>query len=195
MPRAGSRLRCTALLFAAALGLHELRYLLAFGSHADGELARQGHGYLSWLAPLAAALVVLAAARLVCALAARAPAAAPRRGLGWTWAACALVLLVAFCAQETLEGLLAPGHPGGVAGVLGHGGWLAVPLAGVLAGPVALALRTAHDAVGSGLGPVAAVRPTVAPLAVLVAPASPAPTRLPVLATGAAGRAPPRLAA
>lgn len=192
MPRAGSRLRVTALLLAAALGLHELRYLLAFGAHADTALAQQGHAYLGWVAPLVAAVVVLAGASLVHALARRRPAPAGRRGLRWTWLAYAAILLVTFTAQESLEGLLAHGHPGGVAAVLGNGGWIAVPLAAVLGGLVALALRTADEAVCAAplLG---APRATVAPLPVLLAPAAVARMRLPVLAAGGAGRAPPHL--
>ena len=39
-----------ALVPAAALAVHQLRYMLAFGGHAGAELARQGHSYLtSWV--------------------------------------------------------------------------------------------------------------------------------------------------
>ena len=37
--------------------------------------------------------------------------------------------MAVFIAQETVEGMLAAAHPAGVAAVLGHGGWIAAPIA------------------------------------------------------------------
>ena len=48
------------LLPVAALGVHELRYRLAYGSQADSALASQGHGYLDSLAPWLVLLLGLA---------------------------------------------------------------------------------------------------------------------------------------
>ena len=42
-------------------------------------------------------------------------------------------MTVATATQETLEGFLATGHPGGATGVVGHGGWWALPAAAVVA--------------------------------------------------------------
>src|SRR2546428_231103 len=39
------------LLPVAAFAVHQLRYTLAYGSHANQVLAMQGHSYLSSLAP------------------------------------------------------------------------------------------------------------------------------------------------
>jgi len=44
--RYGSTPRSAALIALAALAVHQLRYLLAYGSDAHTELLRQGHAYL-----------------------------------------------------------------------------------------------------------------------------------------------------
>ena len=58
--------RAAALLSLAALALHQLRYLLAYGHDASGTLAHQGHAYLSGLvAPvIGVALAMIAAISL-----------------------------------------------------------------------------------------------------------------------------------
>lgn len=133
---AESPARTAALIALSAFGVHQLRYLAGYGHAAGSELARQGHGYLDGALPVLAAFAASAiAAGLFRAALGRgrsgarvaAPAGAdtfPRRTLMFSVAIAAV-----FCGQESLEGLLAAGHPGGLAAVLGHGGWLAVPLA------------------------------------------------------------------
>jgi hypothetical protein len=195
MLRSRSSLPATAaLLAAAALGVHELRYVLAFGDGAGGRMAAEGHAYLSWLSPVVGGLVALAAAGFVHAVAGGGGAVRAQVRLVRLWLVCAAALAVTYIAQESLEGLLAAGHPSGVAGVLGHGGWIALALAAGFAAPVALLVRGGAAAIG------AVARRTAAPLIgrflapALVAPA-PAPVpRLGVLATGGAGRAPPVVA-
>jgi len=59
MTRMSLRARALALLPLSALGVHQLRYELAFGGDAGHELAAEGHAYLTSLTPL----LVLAAAR------------------------------------------------------------------------------------------------------------------------------------
>lgn len=198
MVRPRSRFLVTAaLLAAAALGVHELRYVLAFGDAAGARLAAEGHAYLSWLSPVIGGLVALAAAALVHVVARggdpTAPAPAPRRA-GRLWLTCAAALALTYATQESLEGLLAAGHPEGWAAVLGHGGWLAFPLAAGFALPVALLLRGSASAVAAVTRRTFAPR-IAGPLApALVAPASPPVLRLGVLAVGGAGRAPPLVA-
>jgi hypothetical protein len=124
-------LRATALLALGALAVHELRYALAYGSDAGQALARQGHGYLGELAP---ALFVLAISailgRLVAAALGGVREADPARASArHTTLAFAAALLVIFCAQELVEGAVFAGHPGGLAAIFAHGGWLALPLA------------------------------------------------------------------
>jgi hypothetical protein len=185
--RSSSLLRTSALLAAAMLGVHQLRYALAYGGDAGHQLARQGHGYLIAVEPLVIAVLALALGQLL-----RSLAGGPRRAAGPArlrrrWASASAALLGAYVAQEWLEGALAAGHPAGPAGVAGHGGWLAVPLALAIGLLVALLVRGAELA-------VAAIRARPAPRW------SPAPARLPVfdvaapvrgLARNLAARGPP----
>jgi hypothetical protein len=128
--RQGSMPRSAALIALAALAVHQLRYLLAYGSASHEELSRQGHAYLAQALPL---LVGFAAAALLAGLVKAALGAVPRhtalgpahlRALGY-----AASIAGVFAAQETTEGLLFAGHASGTAAVLGLGGWLALPLA------------------------------------------------------------------
>lgn len=129
------------------LGVHQLRFYLVFGSRAPAVLAREGHRYLEFAVP---AVVLLAALGLgwYAGCLALANAGRQRRrptpppGVR-TWLACALLLFALYCAQELLEGFFAPGHPAGIAGVLGHGGWTAAPVSLLIGAALALALRVA----------------------------------------------------
>jgi hypothetical protein len=177
-------LRAGALLAAGSLAVHELRYQLGYG----GEGAVGGHGYLAWLAPLVA-LALAAACGVWLARIGRARAAEAGRGL--TWLGATASLLLTYVAQETVEALAAPGHPG----LLAHGGWAVVPIACAVGSAVSLLLRGARAAdraaataarpwspsrVGAP-APPAFLRPATAPLA-------PRPR---VMARRLAGRGPP----
>jgi hypothetical protein len=139
------RFRAAALIAAGALAVHELRYLLAYGDRSGAEAAAQGHAYLASVTTVVAALLVLVVATFIARLASGARAAgaasihSPRR----LWAMVTIAVLAIFVLQESVEGLLASGHPAGLDGVFGHGGWLAVPLAAVIGALIALALRGA----------------------------------------------------
>jgi hypothetical protein len=187
-----------ALFPLGALAMHRLRYELAFGSDASRELAAHGHGYLQALTPL----VVLAAAlglgswlaRLAGAWRSGEPDAGPgRRRLVALWVLTSAGLFVIYVGQESLEALLAAGHPQGLAAVLGDGGLWAVPTAIVIGGLLALVVRGGRALVGrvARMGrrrsPVARER---APRLVR-RPAAVALPRLAPLARAAAGRAPP----
>jgi hypothetical protein len=128
--RRGARL---ALMPAAALLVHQLRYTLAFGGHADVQLARQGHAYLHSLVPWIVLLVAGAVGAFLWALgrALGGQRTLPRYTLSLTglWLACSFALVAIYLTQELLEGLLATGHPIGLAGVFGYGGWWAIPAA------------------------------------------------------------------
>src|SRR5215213_4498428 len=63
-----SRIRVAAVVFVAALTLHELRYLIAYGGGAGEAQSQQGHGYLPGLEMVALALLALAGADLLRAL-------------------------------------------------------------------------------------------------------------------------------
>lgn len=115
----------------AALAVHQLRYFLAFGGKGSDALKETGHSYLHSLTPWLMLLVALGAGLFVGRL-----GRAWRTGDGearryptavalWLTAAGALVFI--YVAQESLEGLLATGHPTGLAAIVGDGGWWALP--------------------------------------------------------------------
>jgi len=123
-------LRFACVLLACSMGLHELRYALAFGGERAHALVATGHGYLAVVGPALGVVLAMATARWFVGLAGRRRASASRlpRFAALT-ALAATALLVVFGVQELVEGILAPGHPSGWAGVFGVGGWIAVPLA------------------------------------------------------------------
>lgn len=188
-----------ALMPAGAFAVHQLRYELAYGGHAGSALAEQGHAYLGPVAPVAATLLALGFGAWLAHLA-RAWRTGPGADAGVTarvrflalWGLAAGGLLAVYCAQELLEGLLAPGHPCCVTGVFAGGGVLAVPLSVAFGGLIALAARGAAVAVG-----VAGARlraPTAARHGALPAVLAPRPVvgqRATPLARALAGRAPP----
>ncbi len=146
-------MRGAMLLPLCALVVHQLRFYLAFGRDAPMWLAREGHAYMSTAEPIALLIAALAVGGFVGRLA-RAwqnggePATGRRRGrLLRVWALCAVVLFAFYCGQEMIEGALATGHPAGLAGILGHGGWLAAPLAMLVAAALAATLRVAGSLV------------------------------------------------
>ncbi len=116
------------MIALGAFAVHQLRYLAAYGGDAGAALGAQGHAYLAALLP---PLVIVATSAVLGTLVAAvlaAPRLEPRRrAAGWGF--CSVALLTVFGTQELAEGLLAAGHPAGVAGVLRNGGWIAAPLA------------------------------------------------------------------
>jgi hypothetical protein len=176
-----STLRGIAALVAGAFALHGLRYSLWWGRQSDEVLAHEGHAYLANAAPLLTALLALAAGAFVARLARGGQYPRRRRSFGALWLAAAVILLAIYSVQESAEGLIAAGHPGGLGGVLGEGGWLAVPLAVVIGGLVALALRGSDAALGvaarsahvilvrltEGKRPITALEPGFPPLGVV----------------------------
>jgi hypothetical protein len=195
-----ARIRGAALMPAAVLTVHQLRYQLAFGGHADTRLAAEGHAYLGPLAPLAAMLVAIGAGVFLAGLA-RAhregeAGEGRRRPFVAVWLLAAAALLGIYAAQELAEGFFASGHPEGLVGVFGNGGLWAVPLSLALGAAVAGALRFTAvarrwaAARGQDEAPPRAARPRRS--------RRPVPVFRPVLAPlarRAAGRAPPVAAA
>ena len=191
------RVRAAALMPAAALAVHQLRFQLAFGGQADAKLASEGHEYLGAVGPLAAIALAIGAGLFLASLA-RAwrrgtredGASAPGAALAKVWLLAAAALLAIYCGQELLEGFLASGHPDGIAGVFGAGGLWAVPLSVLLGAVVACGLRVADAAVrwvaARGRRPSRRrpSRRSARPAEVLLALREP-------LAGAAAGRAPP----
>ena len=153
--RRPSRLRAAALIAGAALALHELRYVIAYGGHSESALAHQGHAYLRTVTPLVVTVLALAGAQFLALLArARRSGAiegAPPR-LRRLWLGASVTLLLIYATQELTEGVLASGHPAGAEALLAHGGLVALPLALALGGLVALVLRGASVAIAAAAG-------------------------------------------
>jgi hypothetical protein len=183
---------------AAAFAVHQLRYWLAFGGHVGDVLRAQGHSYLHSVGPWLVVLLAIAAGgflrELGRALGGR--CTGPRHALSFTalWLVCAAVLIGIYAAQEMLEGVLATGHAGGLSGVVGYGGWWAVPAALgvglVLAALFHGARRVLHRIAAhrrprgpSRPRPTAVARPAGARLVLPLAP----------LAGGWSGRGPPAI--
>ena len=122
-----------AALPAAAFAVHHLRYMLAFGAGAGAALQRTGHSYLHSVVPWIVLGLAVAAGGFLRALgrACAGQRSLPRYTLSLTalWLTCATALIAIFAGQEFLEGLLAAGHPVGLAGIFGTGGWWAIPAA------------------------------------------------------------------
>jgi len=122
-----------AVVPAAALLVHQLRYMLAFGGGAGAELTRQGHSYLHSLVPWLMLLIGIAVGGFLWALgrALHGQRSASRytASLVALWLTCTVALVAIFAAQEFLEGLFATGHPAGLAGIFGYGGWWSIPAA------------------------------------------------------------------
>ena len=127
------RLAPLALMPAGAFAVHQLRYWLAFGSRATAILHQQGHSYLHSIAPWIAVLVALSLGVFLRALghAFRGSRSVSRFTVSFAvlWLMCALALVGIYVLQEFLEGLFATGHPGGLVGIFGYGGWWCVPAA------------------------------------------------------------------
>ena len=188
--------RVGAVLLAALLGVHQLRYLLAFGGEAGNALARHGHGYMAWVTPAVAALGTLAVARLlVRAAGGTGPGGTMSHRITRLWPAAAAALFGLYTAQELLEGWLAQGHPASWAGVFGGGGWIALPLAVAFGAVIAAVLRLT-EALEARLrnGRTAPIRTiaTPAPGHPLLDTPSSDTLSAGVLAHHLAGRAPPR---
>jgi hypothetical protein len=147
--RTAHRARLAAILALGAFALHQLRYLIAFGSSSSEELARQGHGYMADWLPIVGVFTI--SALLGTLIRGRLGASLAKASLSRRAAIFAAALLAIFVTQESLEGVLAAGHPGGAEAVLGSDGWLAIPLA-VVIGFVAALLARALEHVEIAIG-------------------------------------------
>jgi hypothetical protein len=185
-----------ALLPPAAFAVHQLRYEIAFGSGAGAELRRTGHSYLHSAVPWIVLLLALAVGSFVGALgrAFRGHTSAGRytTSLAALWLACSAALITIFTCQEFLEGLFVAGHPAGVAGIFGYGGWWAIPIAlciGLVLAAILHGARWILDEVSRRWSrPRARSRRAAAAVR---APLVAQPRRLAPLADGWSGRGPP----
>jgi hypothetical protein len=190
-----ARWRGAALLPLGTLAVHQLRYLLAYGPHAGRELVSHGDTYIHSVLPACLGLLLLPAGALLGHLAqawrrgqARDPGLSPRQ----LWAVATGLLIACFCAQEILEMLLETGHPAGLAGIFGSGGWWALPASAAVGALITLLVAGARAVVGV----VARVRARAlsagrAAMATAPRPSVPPALRRAPLAACCAGRAPP----
>jgi hypothetical protein len=185
-----------ALMPAAAFAVHELRYWLAYGNGAAVQLQRQGHSYLHSVVPWVMVLVALAAGAFLLSLgrAFGGRHSLPRYTLSFTmlWLTCSVCLVAVYATQEFLEGLFLAGHPAGLLGVFGYGGWWSIPAALAVGLVLAAAFHGArlalHAVAGRGVRRVrqTARPPALAWTAGLMFGPAPAP-----IADGWSGRGPP----
>lgn len=121
------------LLPPAAFAVHQLRYWLAFGTRAGFELQQQGHSYLHSLVPWIVLMLGLAVGVFLRALgrALGGQCSVARYSVSFAalWLTCTACLVAIYVSQELLEGMIAVGHPAGIAGVFGYGGWWSLPAA------------------------------------------------------------------
>jgi hypothetical protein len=178
---------------AGALVVHQARYTLAYGAHANAELTAQGHSYLHSLVPWTILALGIGASlflrRLAHAARTGSSGAFTRLSATALWSVTTFGLIAIYAVQETLEALSASGHPAGSSGVFGHGGWYAVPVAAAVALAVVALLRAGRAVLrlASRFAPRAARLSAPGlrlPTSVALVAATP-------LALAAAGRAPP----
>lgn len=189
------RLAPVALTPAGAFAVHQLRYWLAFGGRAEIALRQQGHAYLHSLVPWIVLLVALAVGAFLRALgrAFSGWCSLPRysASFGALWLICSGSLVAIYVSQEALEGLFAAGHPVGLIGVFGYGGWWSIPASLAVGLVLAAAFHGARwvlrEVAHRRARPFVAVRraPAVRPPRDVLTP------RLAPLAGGWSGRGPP----
>lgn len=134
-------IRAALVLGFAAVALHELRYVTGADGHAGGH---RPLGWLSLVAPLIT-IGLTGAFAVALAVTARRRTAGRSARLRNVWIIATGGLLTTFAAQELLQGALHPGHPIGLHGLVGHGGWVVVPLALLLGGVVAIVVGVARE--------------------------------------------------
>jgi hypothetical protein len=134
-------------LAVGAVAVHQLRFVFGYGHGARDALALQGHSYL----PLAQALIAVILAGSCAWFAGQVVLARRGRaidssglGLGRLWASASVALIAVYTLQEWFEGEFSAGHPSGLVGIFGHGGWTAIPLALAFGAVIALLLEGAR---------------------------------------------------
>ena len=191
------RLAPLALMPAAAFAVHQLRYWLAFHSAAGIELQRQGHAYLHSLVPWVVLLIAVAVGAFLRSLgrALGGHSSLPRYTASFVvlWVVCAAGLLAVYTAEEYLEGVLVMGHPAGLVGIFGYGGWWAIPAALGVGLVLAAAFQGARWVLRETARRHARVAALPARTTVLArAPRDVLLPRAAALAGGCSGRSPPR---
>ena len=194
MDRAWPKFRTAALLTFGAIIVHELRYVVAYGENARAALAEQGHSYMPFVQSLAVVLLAIALARFCVSLTrAHSGVLAEERPPAFArlWLASSASLAAIYTLQEGFEGQFAPGHPGGLIGVFGDGGWSALIFSLLIGAAIAALTRLAHHALELVAGSAALSRLGRSTPPPDPSPWTPRARRVDVLAWHLAGRAPP----
>jgi len=192
--RVSWRLRAAVLILAGSVLLHQARFALSPADVGDR------HGYLTWLSPVVAGLVLLLglefAVRVARLVSGRATLAEPPRRR-MLWPQVSVVLLGVFGVQEAAEFVALHGHGNhdGLSHLLGAGAWLAVPLSLLIGGFIALTIRGADAAVAWAVAARQRPWPQRGVVLAWLVAAEPSRPALNVLAFFLAGRAPPVLSA
>jgi len=130
---------------AAVFAVHQLCYLLAYGSGASSELAAHGDRYVGVAAIVAVALGALSLGlgllRLVAACRGNNQPQLTALPVWLVWLGTTLALVAGFCALEGLEVALESHHVGGAVGIFGQGGWWALPAAAFVGAVLTLLVR------------------------------------------------------
>jgi hypothetical protein len=184
-----------ALMPAAAFAVHQLRYWLAFGGHAGAVLQAQGHSYLHSVVPWILVLVAFAAGIFVRALGRALTGQSSLRrytvSFAALWLLCAGCLVAIYVAQEFLEGLFVTGHPAGIVGIFGYGGWWSVPASIAVGLVLAACFHGAHWVLHEIASRRRPLRRRSRPVAATRAPRAAMLLRPAPLANGWSGRGPP----
>jgi hypothetical protein len=191
--RTPSALRSTAVLGLAAFCLHQLVYLIGFGTGAGHALEGRGHGYLIVVGPLLAVLALCAIVASLLAAARHGKGPVPGRRVGG-WLFWTVLLLSIFSAQEAAEALLGTGNLDQLLSLVHHAGAAAL-LAAIAVGRLVTIALSGLDTLEATLTTPRPARRR-APAALQAAP-SRAPLHFPQLnlAFGFARRPPPSPAA
>lgn len=171
--------------------MHQLRYVLTYGSSTDDQLTQQGHNYLAHAVPLLLGLALAVfTAQVVRRMISRKAPDSERRIKATSYA---LAIPAIFCCQELMEGVLFAGHATGLAAIFSAGGWAALPLAAIF-GVLAAVIDRGMEAIESLVAP-SAPREEHATVCVRL-PDTPEHLgrRLSPIALGLAQRPPPALA-
>jgi hypothetical protein len=184
MQRRAPNLVIAIYVVFGAWTVHALRYALV------PTAPRGGHGYLQAAPPILAGLLALALARLCVALVDQ---RATRRAPSWQlrWALGALGFAVLYATQETIELTAVTGHLAGPAQLIAHGGWIVVPLVIVAGGLLAALLRGTEAALEHLTAVFPRLRPRAGGRPALAIDRPPRRPQAAILASRAAGRAPP----
>jgi hypothetical protein len=195
MERAWPKLRALSLLAAGSVIVHELRYVAAYGGSAGQALSEQGHSYMSLLEALVALVAAVAVLRFVLSLSRARRGVIPERKpptFMRLWVGATVALTAMYTLQEGFEGAFAPGHPSGLIGVYGHGGWTAILFSLAVGAAIAALTRLAHQAIELIAARALGLRQRPRPARLSWIAREPiVERRLDVLAWNLAGRAPP----